>query len=136
MTILEKIKAEIQERIDKIGNDNYANGLAEAIIIIDRYAEQEPCDDAISREMAIKECHWVVMDGEPYNIIQEETLLGLPPVRPQPKTGEWIKMPICFKCSNCNELENRTTKYCPNCGARMDLQSVIPYEPQESENKE
>ena len=35
------------------------------------------------------------------------------------KTGHWIKMPIGFKCSNCNELEDRTTKYCPNCGRRM-----------------
>lgn len=37
----------------------------------------------------------------------------------EPKTGHWIKMPIGFKCSECNELEDRTTKFCPNCGARM-----------------
>lgn len=40
------------------------------------------------------------------------------PVNPI-KTGHWIKMPIGFKCSNCNELEDKTTKYCPNCGCRM-----------------
>lgn len=33
--------------------------------------------------------------------------------------AHWIKMPIGFKCSNCNELEDKTTKFCPNCGARM-----------------
>jgi len=33
------------------------------------------------------------------------------------QTGGWIKMPIGFKCSNCNELKDRTTKYCPNCGS-------------------
>lgn len=33
--------------------------------------------------------------------------------------GHWIKMPIGFKCSECNELEDRTTKFCPNCGAIM-----------------
>lgn len=38
------------------------------------------CDDAISREMALKECHDIVVDGERYRVIQEETLLGLPPV--------------------------------------------------------
>jgi phage regulator Rha-like protein len=37
----------------------------------------------------------------------------------EPRKGHWIKMPIGFKCSNCNELEDRTTKYCPNCGAYM-----------------
>ena len=50
MTTLEKIKAEIQERIDKIGNDDYANGLAEAIIIIDKYAEQT--EDAYDKVLA------------------------------------------------------------------------------------
>lgn len=44
----------------------------------------------------------------------------------EPKTGYWIKMPIGFKCSNCNELEDRTTKFCPNCGVKM-------VEPQESD---
>ena len=44
---------------------------------------KEPCDDAISREMALKECYDIVIDGECYRVIQEETLLGLPPVRPQ-----------------------------------------------------
>ena len=37
-------------------------------------------DDAISREMALKECHDIVVEGERYRVIQEETLLGLPPV--------------------------------------------------------
>lgn len=35
------------------------------------------------------------------------------------KTGHWIEMPIGFKCSECNELEDRTTKFCPTCGAKM-----------------
>ena len=38
----------------------------------------------------------------------------------EPKTGHWIEMPIGFKCSNCNELEDKTTKFCPNCGAKME----------------
>lgn len=28
--------------------------------------EQDPCDDVISREMALKECHDIVVDGERY----------------------------------------------------------------------
>lgn len=38
------------------------------------------CEDVISREMALKECHDIVVDGDRYSVIQEETLLGLPPV--------------------------------------------------------
>lgn len=37
----------------------------------------------------------------------------------QEKTGHWIKMPIAFKCSKCNNLEDKTTQFCPNCGAKM-----------------
>ena len=64
---------------------------------------------------------WVVdihgdIEGD-YEIIKEYE---------EPKTGHWIEMPIGFRCSNCNELENKTTKYCSNCGAKM-------IEPQESE---
>ena len=72
-----------------------------------------------------------IIDGEIINpsVRKEVGNWAIRTLEQEPKTGEWIKMPICFKCSNCNELEDRTTKYCPNCGARMDLQSVIPQEP-------
>lgn len=44
------------------------------------------CGDAVSREMALKECHDIVVDGERYRVIQEETLLALPPVPPRMET--------------------------------------------------
>ena len=99
----------------------------------------EPCDDAISREMALKECHDIVIEGERYRVIQEETLLGLPSVTQ--KSGKWITEKIGeghkVYCSECKESANfeyardgdiyssyghgviKKTKYCPNCGARM-----------------
>ena len=98
--------------------------------------EQEPCDDAISRQAVdtlvdelartISDERCCVSRGRSTATIMQD-ILDLPSVRPQePKTGHWIKMPIGFKCSNCNELEDRTTKYCPNCGDKK-------VEPQESE---
>ena len=72
----------------------------------------QPCDDAISRQAVLDE---VNKKFNEINIILE----NLPSVRPQEQTGHWITMPIGFKCSKCNELEDRTTKHCPNCGARM-----------------
>ena len=46
----------------------------------------------------------------------EETIKEL---KQEQKVAHWIKMPIGFKCSKCNELEDKTSKCCPNCGARM-----------------
>jgi len=108
--------------------------------------KQEPCDDVISRKMALKECYDIVIDGERYSVIQEETLLGLPPVIPNEKTGKWIdeadKIDAQFgkhtyKCSECGKYaeyfvsgtevwwDRIKPNFCPNCGAKM-------IEPQES----
>ena len=40
----------------------------------------EYCDDAISRNMALNEAYKVNIDGEIFEVVQVETLLGLPPV--------------------------------------------------------
>ena len=103
-------------------------------------AKAESCEDAISREMALKECHDIVVDGELYRVIQEETLLGLPPITQ--KLGKWITEEISegrkVYCSECKESADfeyvrdgdiyssyghgvvKKTKYCPNCGAKME----------------
>lgn len=40
----------------------------------------------------------------------------------EPKQGYWIKTDFYFeKCSNCGDLGLRGFRYCPNCGAKMDL---------------
>lgn len=89
----ELIKALSQEPTDRIeyGTDGNAYKLW---ISNGKEFEQEPCDDAISREMALKECHDIVIDGERYRVIQEETLLGLPPVKPKAD---------CENCSKCED---------------------------------
>ena len=118
-----------------------------ALAVIDKYAEQEPCDDVVSRQAALKE---LKESAEHHaNDSREEALLrrdrdiirALPPVRPQEQTGEWILLDECansgYYCSKCKkklvkEGWSETVKkinFCPNCGARM-------VEPQESEDKE
>lgn len=37
-------------------------------------------NDLISREMAIKEAHRIVIDGKAYDVVQVETLMGLPTI--------------------------------------------------------
>lgn len=59
----------------------------EAFEIAIKALEQEPCDDAISREEAIEAC----LNGwnKGFNEIAED-IRNLPSVSPQQKVGEWI----------------------------------------------
>ena len=53
----------------------------------------------------------------------DEYIGELPSVTPQPKTGHWIDMDEGFspcECSECKSVEFIKSKYCPNCGARME----------------
>ena len=58
MTTLEKIRAEIAEFEERIADlPNMADAYAavwHCLDIIEKYAEQEPCDDAISRPTVVK----------------------------------------------------------------------------------
>lgn len=97
--------------------------------------EQEPCEDCISRQAAIRIAEQGQVQGYMW---QFKELVKLPSATPQPKTGHWMdRFPAkeC-KCSVCDFLiciSNGSyidmvgqMKYCPNCGAKM-------VEPQESE---
>lgn len=105
--------------------------------------EQEPCEDAISRQAAID----AVMDlckhytpiksvNHPHIDFVIEALQDIPPVNLQPKVGHWIltsddDYEYCT-CSECgyqngeNWMIGSHIKFCQECGARM-------VEPQESE---
>ena len=58
----------------------------------------------------------------------EGELICLPTVKfEEPKQGEWEKRTFIifdsekdgFRCSECNTTWDSSTKFCPNCGARM-----------------
>lgn len=89
---------------------------------------QEPID-AISREAVIE---WLKAKDIIKLSSQEETarkeLKALPPVTPQQKYGKWIThrgynadgFGIEYSCSKCNEWVEEKSRYCPNCGAKME----------------
>lgn len=99
-------------------------------------------DDLISRELALKESHKIVIEGEVFDVVQVESLLGLPSAEPERKKGKWIDVKInsyssrtcCSECgssapfiyksddyySNHAHGETARTKFCPNCGAKME----------------
>lgn len=87
---------------------------------------EEPCEDAISRrDMALN-----IVSFYDKATGKEKTLdflckcvEGLPSVQLKPKTGHWIDTYeglSPFKCSECELLEFKRSKYCPNCGAKME----------------
>ncbi len=89
--------------------------------------EQQPCEDAISRE-AVDEYITNLLSGYLYD--EERTRLEdlsafvweLPPVIPTRPTAQWERSVDDYnKCSNCGKLIKYyyDYKYCPNCGAKM-----------------
>lgn len=102
----------------------------------------QPCEDAISRQALLK-----LMGEEPFNwtdSVQElqavedyrnfrNMVEQLPFVKPQEKTGHWVKTPkavmgegymwYCDKCEHQVYQDSSKSypseKYCPNCGASM-----------------
>jgi len=109
----------------------------------ERKKEQEPCEDAVSREAVINTLDYAdkALDTDrtikEYKALLCECYKVLPSVTRQ--TGEWILLDECansgYYCSKCQKKlvkegwseTVKKIKYCPNCGAKM-------IEPQESED--
>jgi hypothetical protein len=109
--------------------------------------EQQPCEDAISRQAAIdaldKRFDEIPMEQTTEILLLRKDLRTLPPVQPKIKVGHWIEGQTDnpnihnILCSCCFEgyqskghANSQYTKdkfqWCPKCGAKM-------IEPQESE---
>lgn len=110
--------------------------LAEWLKDYKRLLEQQPCEDAISRQAAlnslIDNTH---LDG--YDLAEAldaiENKEKLPPVTPQQKYGKWIVHPeietstpeylMFYECSECGDKQCfcrsdlHKKRYCPNCGS-------------------
>lgn len=123
---------EILKQPDRIGcnlikaNDEestkYNQESIEALNMAIKALKQEPSEDCISREQAIKATYgferYTGIDEAPYEYA-ESILRDLPPVIPQPKMGHWIDEFGGCECSECGCLEAGYSDYCPNCGAKM-----------------
>jgi len=97
--------------------------------------EQEPCEDAISRQDVWFKLTNGAYDGETTEQFIDRVakeIESAPPVNPQPKTGHWTRelirnekggcigaKMICSECNNDNK-HDEYMDYCPNCGARME----------------
>ena len=83
-------------------------------------------NDCISRAEALKHSHIEYDDdGDGHRVVYFEDIEELPSVAQPPKIGLWIKMGEGFtpyKCSECGAIEFKQSKYCPNCGAKMEVE--------------
>ena len=113
MTNEEAIK--IFQEVTVLGED-----VREAVYMAIRALKQESCDDAISRKDAI-DCVSAVSMCDP--IIAQTKLKRLPNVFVKPRTGHWMQTSYVdptIQCSNCKNYTYSMTRFCPNCGAKME----------------
>jgi len=116
---------------------NLENNMREMGIGIPILKDEEPCEDAISRQ-AVLDC--LTASGlKKFDFILDarDKIKELPPVTPKSKTGHWILQPsnkeqgerdfIWWKCSKCGQVIYSETEqdrreyhaYCGRCGAKM-----------------
>ena len=111
--------------------------------------EQQTCEDCVSREEVLKafaekcagECACCEYNGSGYDTAENCKLIkSLPSVTPQPKTGKWIHREdfdyididkvvhehyMCKDCGLIHDFIDGHTgqyNYCPQCGAKMEVE--------------
>ena len=106
----------------------------------------EPCEDAVSREAALKEMERYHDDCDKTSVYTRlgfetaiEVVKSLPPVTSKQRTGHWVGIDEepseVWECDRCgfivdaegciDPVEYRDMyKYCPHCGAKMEGESV------------
>lgn len=91
--------------------------------------EQEPCDDAISRQ-AVMDCFKKWQSYMATRLFDfEKELKSLPSVTPQQKVWRWIEHVepdeaepfVLWICEHCGTIERIKNAYCPYCGAKMEV---------------
>jgi len=103
---------------DEIGNEAYKK-------IMCHCEEQEPCEDAISRQAVLRlvEQYPSIIGNRCVGLMAD--IKHLPPVTPSRPKGKWINNNNddagegYFICSKCKSDVWDVTDYCPNCGADM-----------------
>lgn len=124
-----------REELDFIGSMNMCDEISNEAYkkIVCHCGEQEPCKDAISRQVVLDLIEHYNSDGlgsvfygYEEGVKFANAVNKLPSVTPQPETGHWINNQNgTYTCDKCGGKHSRSN-YCPNCGCRM-------VEPQESE---
>ena len=124
-----------REEMDFIGSMNMFDEISNEAYkkIMTHCEEQEPCEDCISRQVALVGLASIAKAKAKSDA--QKSLMGrvmffteqLPSVTPQLKMGRWWERNTypqecrCWDCSECQETVFERTNYCPNCGAKMEV---------------
>ena len=132
----------ILKNLPYLATKSSVEDIERAICLAIKALEQEPCEDAISRDAVIEHFRNALREVYDRNDIIYELEYKIPPVTPSRRKGRWIIKDryyhdtVTAECSECGrEVEIPTCmselmyKGCPYCLAEM-------VEPQESEDKE
>ena len=117
----------------------------EALAMAIKALEAQPCEDCISREemLSLQTEYAEEMSATIFWKLRDD-IRELPSVTPQRPKGKWIKIQsgdedfpesiVCSRCKNENshlDFDEHsepigkvfvTSKYCPNCGAKMETE--------------
>lgn len=81
----------------------------------------------IKREALLEKCHWVIRsDGTRVYVCHTEDIEAIPAADVAPaRRGHWLP-PVVGSlgalCSECETQSDNAYNFCPNCGAKMDLE--------------
>lgn len=108
---------------------------------ISKLEKQQPCEDIISRTELLsridaerKHLLDIKMDGAEHVIVHHARRIieDMPSVTPQRSKGKWIQTKdecegtnfynFSFECSECRREYSFKYKYCPWCGAKMEVE--------------
>lgn len=78
----------------------------------------------IDRDALLKHKRYISLDRyEIECIVDVDRIIEATPADVAPvKHGKWNRTTSDYECSNCQYPMDYITPYCPNCGAKMDLE--------------
>ncbi len=81
----------------------------EIIYIYNRWIEQLQSPEDAGALEGVQSC---------LDVLLEQPIVDAVPV----VHGRWIKYITCYRCSECGHQVTSADNFCPNCGAKMDLE--------------
>lgn len=94
----------------------------ESCRVISEWLEQEPCEDAISRQAVLEiQAKYAEHMGATKFWQMRDDIKTLSSVKPQERTGhrEYNGIYDHYLCGNCKTVVMDYDNYCPNCGCKM-----------------
>ena len=105
--------------------EEYITKMDEVRKAYDNINKAEPCDDCVSRQDLLEKAWDADTRVGFVQVVDVGDIKDAPPVHAEPRTGHWIECEDEVKvfCSECKEVSDYPTMYCPNCGAKMEEQA-------------